>query len=438
MEYLVGIVIIVVGLLLSIGLHELGHLVPAKKFGVRVPQYMIGFGPTVFSFTRGETEYGVKAIPLGGYVRLVGMYAPGSAKSQKRSGKLAEFIQSARDASTEEILPGEEHRAFYNLSTPKKIVVMFGGPFVNLVIAFGLFMGIMMLFGQMQPTTTLGSVSQCVLDAQAPADAQCDDSSIPAPAHEAGLLPGDEIVAWGDTPVSDWEQLTELIGASAGQTVQVSFVRDGATQMTLATPVVAERPLYDESGSLVTDSSGQMVLEERGFMGMGSLSQRSPVPFVEAVDVFGEQLAATGKVILSLPQRLVDVAQAAFGGGERDPNSVVGIVGIGRFAGELTASDEINGFVENAVSMINLVAGLNLALFAFNMIPLPPLDGGHIASALFEGGRRRAARLRGAPDPGPADTARLLPLSYAMFLLFAGMGLLLIYADLVNPIKLFG
>lgn len=438
MEFLVGIVIIVIGLLLSIGLHELGHLVPAKKFGVRVPQYMVGFGPTLWSFTRGETEYGIKAIPLGGYVRLVGMYAPGSTQALQRKGRFAEFIQSARDASTEEILPGEEHRAFYNLSTPKKIVVMLGGPFVNLVIAFVLFIGIMTLFGQMQPTTTLGSVSQCVLAVDAAVGEQCTDSSTPAPAFEAGLKPGDTITAWDGTAVVEWDDLTELIGLSGGQTVSVTFSRGTESMTTHASPIVAKRPIYDDSGALVVDSTGNPVLEDRGFMGMGALSERAPVPLGESIDVFGQQLLATGKVILSLPQRLVDVAEAAFGGGERDPNSVVGIVGIGRFAGELTASEDITGFAENAVSMINLVAGLNLALFAFNMIPLPPLDGGHIASALYEGARRQIASVRGKADPGPADTAMLLPISYAMFLLFAGMGLLLIYADLVNPIKLFG
>lgn len=438
MSYLVGIIIILVGLLLSIGLHELGHLVPAKKFGVRVPQYMVGFGPTLWSFTRGETEYGIKAVPLGGYVRLVGMYAPGSEKARARKGGFAELIQSARDASTEEILPGEEHRAFYNLSTPKKIIVMFGGPFVNLIIAFVLFMAVFTAFGVEQPTPTLNSVSQCILPADAALDAECEQGSQVAPAHEAGLLPGDTITTWDGVPIASWDQLSALIGKSGGQSVEVTYERDSETSSTQATPVVAQRPIYDESGALVLDDDGEMVLVDRGFMGMGASIERVPVPASEAVEQFGDQMLATGKVILSLPERLVDVAKAAFGSEERDPNSVVGIVGIGRFAGEMTSSEQIQGFGENAASMILLVAGLNLALFAFNMIPLPPLDGGHIASALYEGARRQIARFRGKPDPGPADTAMLLPISYAMFIVFAGMGALLIYADLVNPIKLFG
>lgn len=438
MSYLVGILIIFVGLLLSIGLHELGHLVPAKKFGVRVPQYMVGFGPTLWSFTRGETEYGIKAIPLGGYVRLVGMYAPADPRKEQKPGRFAELISSARDASNEEILPGEEHRAFYNLSTPKKIIVMFGGPVVNLLIAFVLFIAIFSGFGENQATTTLGTVSQCVLPADAAADATCTDDSTPAPAAQAGLEPGDTIISWNGTSIESWDQLSALIAQSGGQAVSVTYERSGETKQTTATPIVEKRPTYDEAGTAVVDDAGNPVLVEKGFMGFSASVARTPLSVGQSLEQFGSQLAGTGKVILSLPQRLVDVAQAAFGSEERDATSVVGIVGIGRFAGELTSNDEVGGVPEVAVSLLSLVASLNLALFAFNMIPLPPLDGGHIATALYEGGRRQIAKARGKTDPGPADTAKLLPLSYAMFLAFGAMGLLLIYADLVNPIKLFG
>jgi membrane-associated protease RseP (regulator of RpoE activity) len=433
MAYLVGVLIIFVGVLLSIGLHELGHLVPAKKFGVRVPQYMVGFGPTLWSFKRGETEYGIKAIPLGGYVRLVGMYAPGDPRRDQRKGRLAEFVQSARDASAEEILPGEEHRAFYNLSTPKKLVVMFGGPFVNLVIAFVLFVAIFTTFGIQQPTSTLGSVSQCVLPATAPADATCADDSAPAPAAAAGLLPGDTITQWDGHEITSWEQLTQLIGQSGDRTVAITFVRGSETLTTQATPIVEKRPIYDDMGMLVTDAAGEMVLADKGFMGMGSLVERRPVPLTDSIEYFGQQLKMTGQIIVRLPQRLADVAQAAFGTAERDPNSVVGLVGIGRFAGELASQDTGSEVAETAASLALLVASLNLAL-----IPLPPLDGGHIASALYEGARRQVARVRGRGNTGPADTARLLPVAYVMFFVLTGMGLLLIYADIVNPIRLFG
>src|SRR5690554_5621779 len=136
MLFAVGIAVFVVGLLVSIALHEVGHMVPAKRFGVRVSQYMVGFGPTLWSRTRGETEYGLKAIPLGGYVRLVGMLPPADVVGARpRAGRVAELVQAAREQSAEEIRPGEEHRAFYRLSAPRKVVVMLGGPVMNLLLA---------------------------------------------------------------------------------------------------------------------------------------------------------------------------------------------------------------------------------------------------------------------------------------------------------------
>ena len=181
MAYLVGVLVVLVGVLVSIALHEVGHMVPARRFGVRVSHYFVGFGPTVWSRTRGETEYGIKAIPLGGYVRLVGMYptaeAMGNPQPRTVFGRIA---AQAREVSAEEIRPGEDHRAFYRLSAPKKLVVMLGGPVMNLVIA-AVLLGIAYVgIGVPGSTTTLGSVSQCVLAADAPADQQCTPTDQPA------------------------------------------------------------------------------------------------------------------------------------------------------------------------------------------------------------------------------------------------------------------
>ena len=136
MAYLLGVLVMVVGLIVSIALHELGHLLPAKAFGVKVPRYFIGFGPTVWSTRAGETEYGVKALPLGGFVSIAGMFPPlrpGRAERPRRDGR-PNLVQEAREVSAEELGPGQEHRAFWALSVPKKMAVMFGGPLVNLVL----------------------------------------------------------------------------------------------------------------------------------------------------------------------------------------------------------------------------------------------------------------------------------------------------------------
>lgn len=437
MAYLVGVLVLVVGVLVSIGLHEVGHMVPAKKFGVRVSQYMVGFGPTLWSRTRGETEYGIKAIPLGGYVRLVGMYPPGDPRRAAKKGRIAELIQSARDASAEEIHPGEEHRAFYNLSAPKKLVVMLGGPVMNLVIAVVLFSAVVVGFGLMGPTTTLATVSQCVLAADAPADATCTAADPLAPAAAAGLLPGDTIVAFDGVDVGSWDELASLIAATGGESADVVVERDGERVATTVTPVVADRPVTDDAGQIVLNADGTMVTEPMGFLGIGPTRDLVKQPLSVVPGMIGEQLQQTAKVIVTLPQRLVDVAQAAFGSEERDATSVVGVVGIGRFAGEIASAD-IDGYDMSmrVANLVMIVAGLNIALFAFNLIPLLPLDGGHVVGALYEGGRRQIARVRGKPRPLPADTARMMPLAYGVFVLLAGMGALLIYADIVKPIQI--
>ena len=167
MLYVAGVLIIFVGIALSIALHEIGHLVPAKRFGVRVPQYMVGFGPTVWSRQRGETEYGIKAIPLGGYIRMIGMFPPkpGDLPGQVRTsstGRFSQLADEARAQSFEEVRPGDEDRLFYKLSVPKKVTVMLGGPMMNLLIAFLIFGGIFTLYGTAQTTPTVSAVSECV------------------------------------------------------------------------------------------------------------------------------------------------------------------------------------------------------------------------------------------------------------------------------------
>ena len=437
MAYLVGVLVMVVGVLVSIGLHEVGHMVPAKRFGVRVSQYMVGFGPTLWSTTRGETEYGLKAVPLGGYVRLVGMYPPGDPRRAAKKGRIAELIQSARDASADEIHPGEEHRAFYNLSAPKKLVVMLGGPVMNLVIAVVLMAAVVVGFGSLQPTTTLETVAQCVLPLDAPADATCEDSDVAAPAAAAGLRPGDTIVEFGGDDITGWDQLAGLIAQTGGERSSIVVERDGQRVESEITPVVTDRPTYDDEGELQVDAAGEPVTEPAGFLGIGPTQELEGQSIALVPGMVGERLSQTASVMLTLPQRLVDVAQAAFGDAERDENSVIGVVGIGRFAGEITSSD-VDGYGADlmAADLLMMIAGLNIALFAFNLIPLLPLDGGHVVGALYEGARRQVARARGRERPLPADTARMMPLAYGVFVVLAAMGVLLVYADIVKPVRL--
>ena len=445
--YVLGVLLVALGVALSIALHEVGHLVPAKRFGVKVRQYMVGFGPTVWSRHRGETEYGIKAIPLGGYIRMIGMFPPKPGEDPRivrasSTGRLGMLADQARKDSFEEIEPGDEDRVFYKLSVPKKLVVMLGGPTMNLVIAVVL-LGIAVVgVGMPQSTTTLSTVSRCVLPASAPAGRQCSPSDPLAPAAAAGLRPGDTIVSVAGRPATDWDAVRAAIRVSGGQDVPV-VIRRGGTQSTVqVTPIVTDRPVIGADGNAVLGPDGNPRTERVGFLGVSPGSALVPQPVSTVPGVVGTGLAQTAGVVLRIPEKMVGVAKAAFGGGRRDPNGPVSVVGVGRFAGEIASAKGSAvfsyGWRERGRDLISIIASLNLALFVFNLIPLLPLDGGHVAGALWEGLRRQIARVRHRPDPGPTDVARLLPIAYAVSSVLIVMSALLIYADVVNPIRLGG
>ena len=432
----IGVLAVALGLMISIALHEIGHLVPAKRFGVRVPQYFVGFGPTLWSRKRGETEYGFKAIPLGGFVRMVGMFPPArtrisaEAAAEERLrrrgivGWARNVTEEAREVSLEELEPGDSKRAFYQLSTPKKLAVMFGGPFVNLVLSTMLFAIVVSGIGFAVATSTVASVAPCV---QTTSDGDCAADAETSPSVEAGFEPGDVIVSWGGTEIEDWSDVSAAIQAGGTEATEVVVERDGAATTLMVTPTLIEREVAGEDGTTT--------VREVPYVGIVAAIDREPQPLTEVPGIVGQQLTATVGVVLTLPQRLVSIAQATFGSGERDPN-VIGIIGVGRAAGDLTEASADSGLAAQVANILVILASLNMALFVFNMIPLPPLDGGHIAGALFEGGRRQVARWRHAPNPGYADTAKLMPLTYAMVIVFLGMGLLLAVADIFRPVVL--
>ena len=441
MSYLLGVLIMLVGVGVSIALHEIGHLVPAKKFGVKTTQYMVGFGPTIWSRRRGETEYGIKAIPLGGYVRMIGMFPPrpkddGRLRTSS-TGRWSQMAEQARAESMEEIEPGDENRLFYQRPVWQRLIIMFGGPLMNLVIAAVLLTGIITLLGLPQNTARVSAVSEC-----APADVSVSDcAGEPAsPAAAAGLQEGDLIEQVNGVPVANWSEASYQIQNSPEQATFV-VARDGEQVALTASLVERDRPVYQADGTLALDAAGEPVMEPRSFFGASGSVEYVEEPLSAAPAFVGGAVADTARIFVQLPQKLVGVAEAAFGGGERDLEGPMGVVGVGRVAGEVTdgslgaLTDSVEG---QAVMMLSLLASLNIALFVFNMIPLLPLDGGHIAGALWEGVKRTWARLRGLPEPHPVDIAKLLPVAYTMAILLIGMTLLLAYADLVNPIRLAG
>ncbi len=428
--YLLGILFIALGIAASIGLHEVGHLVPAKLFGVKVTKYMIGFGPTLFSRVKGETEYGLKAIPLGGYIAMIGMYPPAKAGKKKPTGFFGDMITQAREAHSESETPADANRKFYQLPVGKRIIIMLGGPFMNLLLGVLLTMISLSGFGIYQTSLKIDSVSEC-LDSSVSVCGENEKS----PAFIAGIKSGDEVQAVGGVEVSDWNQIREILTANPSQSIEV--LRDGKTQTLQLTAILQERAQFDEFGNYLRDDAGGIVYKSQPFLGVFLDSERKPLSIGQSLTASGQTVAQIGELILQLPQKLGGVISSTFGQTERDPNGPISIVGIGQIAGEVASSDTA-AWEDKVATGIQILGSLNFALFAFNMLPFLPLDGGHVAGGIYESIKRFGFRLLGKKDPGPADTAMLMPLTWVVFIGLLAMSALLILADLINPVQLFG
>ena len=406
---IIGVLVIVVGLLISVALHECGHMIPAKKFGVYVPEFAVGFGPQIFGLKKGETTYSLRAILLGGYVRLVGMFAPArdGVKTRNRRGKLT-LAQEAREASMEEIPEGFGSRAFYLLHPVQKIIVMISGPLVNLFLSI-LFLSIALVgIGIPKASLTLSEVPQQLTTQGATVD---------APAYAAGIRAGDTITGVNGSAVTSWEQMRQNIAGSQGS-IDIDYLRNGQLFHVNVDPL--------RSGDSV--SIGVIAGTEYQAASVGTVAS-----------AVGETFTGTVSVVARLPIALWDVGRSIFTGAPRDSGGVMSVVGIGRIAADATSSDvtaSSGGWMRSAALLLSILASLNMALFVFNLLPFPPLDGGHIVPAIYEWIRRGLARVRGREVPPPVDTARLMPLTYTMGTILVAMTVLLMIADIVVPISL--
>ncbi|HZB28555.1 MAG TPA: site-2 protease family protein [Streptosporangiaceae bacterium] len=394
---LLGVIAFVVALLATVVLHEFGHFVTAKRFGMKATQFFVGFGPTLWSRRRGETEYGIKAIPLGGFVRIVG-YTP-----------------------LERIEPGDERRAFYRQPARQRAIVIAAGVVINLVVGYLLLVAVNLTTGLPEGqnrTATVEAISRCV---PASMNEPCGSGAPPAPAAQAGLRRGDRVVSFAGRPIRDWDDLRAAIrAAQPGAEVSMVVRRAGDQPPRTLRPRLAE-------------------VDGQAFLGMSPLvlaanwDRKGPVSApVTAAGQFGGYLGQLGRIAVDLPAAIPklfspDRAQTPAG-------QVGSVYGAGDVSGQIFASNQSWRF--KAFLFLSLVVSVNIFVGVLNLLPLLPMDGGHLAVLCYERIRAGIARIRGRPDPGTVDMTKLMPVTYIAVVLLVGLGVLLILADVLNPLKL--
>ena len=401
----VGFLALFIGVLVSVMLHEGGHFLTARHYGMKATQFFVGFGPTLWSRRRGETEYGVKALPVGGFVKIVGM------------------------TPLEEVEPGDEDRVFFKQPAPRRAVVLAAGSFVHFILAILLVYGVVLFNGTPDDTApVIGDVSTCV---PAAIDGTCSDAGAqPAPAAHV-LKPGDRIVAVDGERTATWRSVVDKVRAAAGSPVTLTVRRDGKQREVTLTTVAVQRKPFDKDGNVVSNAPEETV----GAIGVAqglAMKHYGPIASVsESGSVLGTMLKGTYE---TFAHKLGSVTKLY--SSDRDKTGFVGVVGAGRVSGEILAAqgEPLSLRIANIVFML---AGLNLFVGLFNLLPLLPLDGGHIAILGYEQARDRIKRMRGYVGPlQRVDLAKLMPITYAVVILFAGLTLALLGADIVNPIRL--
>ena len=377
---LLGILAFIVALLLSVMVHEFGHYITARRFGMWVSEFFVGFGKKIWSVQRGETEFGVKAIPAGGYCKIEGM------------------------SPSDQLPDGEEERAFYKASSVKKLVVLGAGSFLHFVIGFVL---LFTLFAGIGTNQVLPVISEVVPDSAAQA---------------AGLQPGDEFLSINGKKVTDWYKDVEVIRNSEGAELTLVLDRNGEE---ISTTVSARLTEIDGTTRYVLGIVNDVGLQRSGLW----------LSFKNSAIVTKSFLTESVKSLAKLPEKIPALWGATVRGEERDVNGLVGVVGVARVSGQAVGSDKLDP-MERLATFVLIVASLNIFVGIFNLLPILPLDGGHMAVAIADEIRAFFARLRGRQRPAPIDVTVLTPITMVVFVILASLTLLLLVADVINPVIL--
>lgn len=375
---LLGILAFAVALLVSVMVHEFGHYITAKRFDMKVTEFFLGFGKRIWSFTRGETEFGIKAIPAGGYCRIEGM--------------------TPRD----EMPAGEEERAFFTASSARKLIVLGAGSFAHFLIGFLL---IFTIFFGIGVNALLSQVTQVAPDSAAAA---------------AGFRSGDTIVSVDGVKVRDWAVDSRKIPLSQGREMTFKVERDSSLLTIKATP------RYNE-------------IQKRYMLGIVTKVGLKREPLITSVEDSAKATAVltreSAKSLIALPTKVPQLIRQTFGHEKRDPNGLVGVVGAARVSGDALSSHKLNN-TERIGTFLLLVASLNIFVGLFNLLPLLPLDGGHMAVAIADEVRAFFARLRRKPRPARIDVNVLTPITMGVFAVLAVLTVILLIADIFNPVSL--
>jgi membrane-associated protease RseP (regulator of RpoE activity) len=398
MAYAVGVLVFIVGLLASVMAHEYGHFSTAKHYGMKATRFFLGFGPTLWSTRRGETEYGVKALPAGGFVKIVGM------------------------TPLEDVEPGDEDRVFYKQPPGRRAVVLAAGSFMHFLIAIVLAFGVLVWVGDLtrtpEYTSTIAGVSHCLpKDLNRDPVSGCRSTDPVAPAYHV-LRVGDRIVAVNGRPTTSFDTVRNVLQDSPGQQVRLTVVRNGQERTVAVTPV----PVRDGDKTV-------------GKIGIGTDTRYQPLSLAAAVPRTFGQIGLFMKGTVTGLSRLPGEVPKILSGEPRTAQDPGSVVDIARASGTIASAGEVS-VAQRIAYFLLLLAGLNFFVGVFNLLPLLPLDGGHLAILGFEESRTRLFRRLGRPDPGRVDMMKVMPVTYAAFAILVGMSLLLLYAGFANPIQL--
>ena len=389
-----GLLLFIFGLLASVMVHEFGHYIFARKYGMRVSEFFVGFGKRIWSTQRGETEFGIKAIPAGGYCRIEGM------------------------TPTDVMPEGEADRAFIKASVPKKLVVLGAGSAGHFIVGYLLLAILLVGVGTTGALPTIKEIVPCVPDATY----KCKTTDPVSPAKAAGLMAGDKVLKVDGKNVKRWGEEIAKVRKAPGKDVVLTIERDGAVQDLTVTPAARK---YDGT--------------TYGFIGIiNDVGLVKSAPLQGAADagrITWFMLTTSVKSLIQLPAKIPALVRQTFGGEERDPEGPVGVVGVARVSGETAATAGLT-FNERIATFLLIIASLNIFVGLFNLLPLLPLDGGHMAVAATDGVRNWIARLRGRAKPEPINVNKLMPVTVAVFSILIALTVLLLIADIVNPVHL--